>query len=175
MKTNYLFPNRFKKVGWLILPPAILITIIEHYKTYLLPGLWADTNPYPGIVNFYRFFDTTVFAIMGNYFDGDNVYFQLIENNIFNEILLVLTLVGSIFIAFSKERHEDELIAKIRTESLVWATYVNYAVLLLSILFIFNSDFLEIIKFNMFTILLFFIVRFNIEVAKLKKSLSHEE
>jgi len=170
MKTNYLFPTRFKKLGWLIFCPAMLFTIIIKYSYLLFPD---QTNP--SIVSFVDLFNTTVFAIMGNNFDGENIYFKLIENNILNEIFLVLSIISLLFIGFSKEKHEDELIAKIRTESLVWATYVNYIILLLCILFIFNLDFLYVIEFNIFTILIFFIIRFNLKVAKLNKSLRHEE
>ena len=78
-------------------------------------------------------------------------------------------------VAFSKEKQEDELIAKIRLDSLVWATYVNYAVLMFSMLFIYGMSFLWVMIFNMFTILLFFIFRFNWQVKKLNKTMSYEE
>lgn len=103
------------------------------------------------------------------------IFFAIIQNNILNEILGVLMIVSGLLVAFSKEKVEDEFIAKIRLESLVWATYVNYAVLLVSFIFVFNIAFLWVMIFNMFTILLIFIIRFNIQLSRLKKSANHEE
>ena len=91
------------------------------------------------------------------------------NNNVLNEIVGVLMLVSSILVAFSKERVEDEYIAKLRLESLVWAVYVNYAILLVSFLFIFDMSFLWVMIFNMFTILWFFIIRFSWLKSKLKQ------
>ena len=78
-------------------------------------------------------------------------------------------------VAFSKEKHEDEFVAKTRLESLVWAIYVNYAILTLCFLFFFNMEFLLVMIFNMFTVLIFFIIRFYYVLYKSNKSLSYEE
>ena len=75
----------------------------------------------------------------------------------------------------SKEKIEDEYIAKTRLESLVWATYLNYCILLLALLFVYDMAFFWVMIFNMFTLLLFFIVRFNYLIFKLNKTESHEE
>jgi len=83
--------------------------------------------------------------------------------------------LSSLLVAFSKEESEDEYISKIRLESLVWAVYFNYAILLISSLFIFDFAFLWVMIFNMFTILLFFIIRFNWQIYKLKKFVHYEE
>ena len=97
------------------------------------------------------------------------------ENNILNEVLGVLVIISSLLVAFSKEKSDDEYISKIRLESLVWAVYVNYGILLISFIFIFDLSFLWVMIFNMFTVLLFFIIRFNWQISKLKKSASYEE
>ena len=57
---------------------------------------------------------------------------------------------------------EDEFIMKLRLESLVWAVYVNYAILILTILFVYELHFFSILVFNMFTLLIFFAIRFNL-------------
>ena len=106
---------------------------------------------------------------------GRKYVFSMIDNNILNEIIGVMLIISFLLVAFSKERQEDELIAKIRLESLVWATYVNYAVLLFSMIFIFGMSFLWVMIFNMFTILLFFIIRFNWQVRNLNKTIGDEE
>ena len=158
MKTNYLFPSKYKKIGWLIFIPTLifgLYTVIYEYEPALL--------------------DLNVFAIFVNEFFEDPKIFGIVNNNILNEILGVLMIISSILVAFSKERDEDEFISKIRLESLVWATYVNYGILLLAFLLVYDFSFFWVMVFNMFTILIFFIVRFNIQIGKFKKSINYEE
>ncbi len=50
--------------------------------------------------------------------------------------------------------------------------HFNYSVLLIAILFVYDFAFFDVLVFNMFTPLIFFILRFNF--LKLK-SRSHEE
>ncbi|WBX76035.1 hypothetical protein PG911_15525 [Tenacibaculum ovolyticum] len=158
MKRKYLFPNKYKRIGWLILIPSIII------------GLIVFTQEYEPI-----FLDFNVPAVfIGQTFEGES-FIRIIKNNILNEILMVLIIMSSLFVAFSKEKIEDEYISKIRLESLVWAVYVNYGVLLLSSLFIFDISFLFIMVFNMFTVLIFFIIRFNLQIYRLKKIANNEE
>ena len=158
MKTNYLFPNKFKRIGWLILIPSAivgLVTLIYEYEP--------------------SFLGVNVPAIFIDDFFTDKKLFGMVNNNILNEIFGILIIISSLFVAFSKEESEDEYISKIRLESLVWAVYFNYGILLFSILFVFDFSFLWVMIFNMFTVLLFFIIRFNWQISKLKKSANYEE
>ncbi|PIF01446.1 MAG: hypothetical protein CR994_01025 [Maribacter sp.] len=152
MKGNYPFPNKYKKIGWSIFIPTVIIglttLIIEYEPTSLDMGV-------PAI-----FIDNVV---------GDKHFVGTVRNNVLNGILGVLVIISSLLVAFSKEKSEDEYISKIRPESLVWAVYVGYGILLLSFLFIFDLSFLWVMIFNMFTVLLFFIIRFNWQIHKLKK------
>ena len=158
MKLNYLFPNKYKKIGWLIFIPSAIIGLIT---------LILDFEP--------NSLDFNVPAIFIEELLGDKHFFGIVNNNILNEILGVLILLSSLLVAFSKEESEDEYISKIRLESLVWAVYFNYAILLISSLFIFDFAFLWVMIFNMFTILLFFIIRFNWQIYKLKKFAHYEK
>lgn len=160
MKLKFLFPNKFKKIGWFILIPSAiigLITLIYEYEP--------------------SFLDFNVPAIFVNEItlSDSKRLFGMVNNNILNEILGILIIISSLFVAFSKEKLEDEYISKIRLESLVWAVYVNYGILLFSFLFIYDFSFLWVMIFNMFTVLLFFIIRFNWQISKLKKSAYYEE
>lgn len=161
MKLNYLFPNNFKKIGWLILVPTVILglalLIFEFELSFLdfkLPAIFIDEE------------------ILS---DDSRRLFGMVNDNILNEILGILIIIGSLFVAFSKEKLEDEYISKIRLESLVWAVYVNYAILLFCFLFIFDFSFFTVMIFNMFTVLLFFIIRFNWQISKLKESANYEE
>jgi hypothetical protein len=122
-----------------------------------------------------EFLDFEVPALFVDEIFGEKFMFGLTQNNILNEIIGVALIICFLMVAFSKERQEDELIEKIRLDSLVWATYANYAVLLFSMLFVYGISFFWVMICNMFTILLFFIIRFNWQVRKLKTSFSHEQ
>ncbi len=148
MKLNYLFPNKWKKVGWFIFIPSAIMGLVTSIACY---------TP--------EFLDMKVFAIYSDGIFAQKVLFGLIKDN----ILGVLLIVSLLLIAFSKEKSEDEYILKIRLESLLWAVYVNYAILFIAVLFIFGMPFFWFMIFNMFTVLLFFIIKFNWQLSRLKK------
>jgi len=102
-------------------------------------------------------------------------FLSISENYVLDEIASILLITGALLIAFSKEKSEDEFIAKIRLESLVWATYVNYAILILAIMFVYEMTFLWVLVFNMFTLLIFFLIRFNWALYTSKNQISDEE
>lgn len=158
MKTNYLFPNRFKKIGWFLFVPGVILGL-----------LFLIFEPDIKLLNI------KVLSIAENAIFGDANFFTITKNNVLDEIASILLIVGAIFIAFSKEKIEDEFIAKIRLESLVWATYINYAILIFTIIFIYDFTFLWVLVFNMFTLLFFFLVRFNWALYKSKNQISNEE
>jgi hypothetical protein len=158
MKSKYLLPNRFKPIGWIV-----LILSICYYILFSLPFL-KDIEIW-----------VNVFAIYSDEFLGESAFFKIVENDIFDEIFCVLFIIGACFVAFSKEKIEDEFISKIRLESLLWATYVNYILLLLAIIFVFGLSFFMILIFNMFTILIFFIIRFNWILYRSKRNMAHEK
>ena len=158
MKTNYLFPNRFKKIGWLLFIPGILLGIV--YLIYQ-----SDIS----------LFDIKVFAIAEKVIFNDADFFTISENNVLDEISSILLIIGALLIAFSKEKTEDEFISKIRLESLVWATYINYAILILAIIFVYDITFFWVLVFNMFTLLVFFLIRFNWALYKSKNQIGNEE
>ncbi|WP_396172283.1 hypothetical protein [Flavobacterium sp.] len=158
MMTNYLFPNRLKKLGWLLFIPSLIGAV-----------LFSIYEPD------FEFLRLKTFAVFNDDFFNSKKFFNLIENNLIDEILGVLLIVGGLLVAFSKEKIEDEMVAKIRLESLVWATYVNYTVLLACVIFIYGMPFLTVMMYNMFTLLFFFIVRFYWMIYKSSKAIDDEK
>ena len=151
MKTHFLFPNQFKNLGWLLFIPSVLATLI-------ISVLNISTDEYLNI---------SVFSIYQDSIGEIPGFFKFIKNSILDEILTISIIVGGILVGFSKLKEEDEMISKIRYESLVWATYLNYAIILFFTLFIFGLPYLNVLFYNMFTLLLFFIIRFHYMVYKL--------
>jgi hypothetical protein len=157
MKTKLLLPNYFKRIGWILLVPSAIL------------GLFIIIADYE-----FGFLDTKVFTIYSGGLQ-EPVIFGMIKVNLTNTIVGILFLIGAVFVAFSKEKREDEYIAGIRLESLLWATYINYGVLLFCFIFFYAFEFLYVMIFNMFTILVFFIIRFYYMLYRSNKSLSHEK
>lgn len=158
MKTNFLFPHRYKTVGWLLFIPGFVLGVL-----YLFGALDQFQWEVP------------VFSIAQDSVLGKISYFIFTTNDVKDELIGLLLISGSLLLAFSKEKSEDEFIARVRLESLVWATYVNYIILIITMLFIYDMTFFWVLVFNMFTILIFFIIRFNWALYASKKQLSDEE
>jgi len=158
MKTNLLLPNQFKRIGWYILIPTAILGLLIIFFDFEFGLLKIK-----------------VFSIFSSGILKPGTFFETTKNNITDEIAAILFIIGAIFVAFSKEKYEDEFIAKNRLESLVWATYINYAVLLFCIIFFYELEFLTVMVLNMFTILIFFIIRFYYVIYKSKKAMSHEK
>ncbi len=163
METRFLLPNEFKMIGWFLLIPSAILGILQIF--YLTgSGL--------------KFLDLKVFTIYSGSFapwGSTTVVFGFDEVNLTGTIIGILFILGAVLVAFAKEKHEDEFIAKIRLESFLWATYINYAILLFCFLFFYGIGFMYVMIFNMFTIIILFIVRFNYVLYRSTKSLRHEK
>lgn len=153
MKTKFLLPNKFKIWGWFLLIPSAIIGI------YTVTQEWEPD-----------LFDSPVISL-----NFGPEYFQISENNILNEILGIIFIIAGLTVAFSKEKDEDEFTMKMRLESLVWALYWNYGILIFAFLFVYEFEFYWVMIFNMFTPLVFFLLRFNWLLWKSRRSLAHEE
>jgi len=158
MKFNYLFPHYLKRVGFVLLALGVVA---------LMYSFLISNTP--------DFMDFNVYALIRQRFLSPVEFFSVVETNFLDELIAGLLILGLGLISFSREKVEDEFIAKTRLESLVWATYLNYGVLLLSVLFVYEMAFFMVMIVNMFTILIFFVIRFNWVMSKSKRQLRHEE
>ena len=156
MKTNYLLPNSYKKLGWVLLVIGLAAGVFSFVKMYEQDIL-----------------EVTVFSIYNDSFFGSNDgFFKFIKNDIFDELVAIFIVIGGLLVMFTKEKVEDEFIYKLRKDSLVWAFIFNFVVLVFATIFIYGEPYFHVLVFNMFTPLLFFILRFNFLK---RKSLSYDE
>ncbi len=158
METKLLLPNKYKIIGWCLLIPATIMGLIL---------IFTDYDAFP--------IRAKVFAIFNEELFEEKQSFSFIETNITNTVVGVLFIVGAMFVGFSKEKREDEFIAKLRLSSLLWSVWVNYILLLLGFLFIYGAAFFTVMIYNMFTVLIIFIVRFNYILHTNSKSVSDEK
>ena len=86
-----------------------------------------------------------------------------------NNLTIISIIVGGILATCSREKIEDELPQQLRLSSLLTALYINYATLVVCALTLYDLDFLNVMIYNMFTILLIFMVVFRWKIWRLKR------
>ena len=158
MTTKLLLPHKLKLVGWCLLVPATILGVLLTFIDFQ-----AD------------WFEAKVFTLLHDEVLGKTRYFTFITTDITNTVIGVVFIIGALFVGFSKEKREDEFLAELRLSSLLWAVWVNYILLLLAFLFVYGLAFLNVMVYNMFTILIIFIVRFNYILYKNSKTVSDEK
>lgn len=144
MKKNYLFPTTFRKIGWCLFVPFVIMSFI-----CLFNGAnedWLKINVFSA-------------APWG-----------IFENSLFDELSMIGLTVSLLFIAFSKEKDEDECIANIRSNSLIWATIAGYSLLIVCTMLIYDIQYLNFVFTDLFMILFLFIIKYNIELYKFRRS-----
>ena len=158
MQTKLLLPNKYKVIGWFILIPATILGIIVCFNGFNLDWIHAR-----------------VFAIANEGMLGHSTYMAVADTNITNTVIGSLFITGAMLVGFSKEKNEDEFIAEVRLSSLLWAVWVSYVLLLIAFLFVYGTSFLDVMVYNMFTVLIIFIARFNYVLYKNAKSTPDEK
>ena len=127
---NYLFNNKWKRIsGWIF------------YLTIPVGMYLLFTDSFEGLLKI------QVFSLLN---------FRWIENGFVDEILTFVIIVSGIIHSFCKEKIEDELISKIRIDSLVLSLYINYGVLVLFNFFVYELNYIYVMIFHLFTILILF-------------------
>lgn len=147
METKFLFPHSFKKIGWIIFLPSLVLGLIVIFDDFSLNALDGR------MLTIYKSESVPLISpkTVGN-------WFQIIDVNFTQTLVGLLNIIGLLFIAFAKEKVEDEYIRKVRLDALVLATYINYGLLIFCFVFFYNLDFLIVMIFNLFTTLIFFII-----------------
>jgi hypothetical protein len=143
MKSRFLFPYWCRYLGWGL--------VIAHVPMSIIGRANGMINPLD---------EPTVNAAL---FTGEHLFF----------ICTSLVMATGLFIvAFSREKVEDEQIWQVRLDSLRWAIFVNYLVLIASLVFVY--DIAHILELNLWVPLIFFIIRFRWVIFRLNRSLSRE-
>lgn len=152
MKNSYLFPAYFKKIGWYMFPFLLLFSI---YVLYIKDGAGWNVSLQSLVT--------------------DSQWFRCEVQDISDEIAFTGMAVSLLFIAFAKRKNEDEYISRIRLESLIWAVIVNYLILTVATWLVYGFAYFSVMMYNMFTVLILFIIKFELTLYKLKKSTRNEE
>ena len=155
MQTNYLLPNKYKIYGWILFIFGLVLGLLS-----MLEIITDDS------------IKLNVLSIFNNPLLGGDSFklAAIIKTGIVNEIIALSIMIGGLVIGLSKEKFEDEFIYKLRAESFVWAIITNYIVLIIATIFIYDLPFFNVLIYNMFTPLIFFIIRFHFLKLKAERS-----
>lgn len=137
----------FRKVGLIVLLLGIIAAILFFYMGYK-PG----------------FFQIKVFAIYSQYFATS--YFKLINNDIREEITFLLLLSGELMIIFSKKKKELEIFQQLRLIAAKYSLLLNTFLLIFCTIFLYGLAFAGVMIINCFSLMLIFIITFEILVFK---------
>jgi len=162
---KYLFPSYFRKIGWIAIFPLLIWVWWMKVGVQLggiLPGVILQLHLPP------------------DYYDSGSVHFlytlfKSYGNSWVDEFSLLGITLSFIFIAFSREKVEDEYVWKIRMESLIWAFIVDALLVIAATFLLFQTDFILFMTMNFYFILILFILKFRIALLQAKKSMRHEE
>ena len=137
---SYLFSNKFKKTSGVVFYLSILVGLF-----LLLTDRIQDI------------FVVNVFSIFSyEWIGSERTGFGWIENGLGDEIFTLLIIVSGLINSFSKEKIEDELISRIRLESLSLSVFISFGLIIISTFLVFDINYMYVLVFNLFLIILLF-------------------
>jgi hypothetical protein len=147
---SYLFSNKFKKTSGVVFYLSILVGLF-----LLLTDKIQDIF----VVNIFSIFSY-------EWFGSEQTGFGWIENGLGDEIFTLLIIVSGLINSFSKEKIEDELISRIRLESLSLSLFISFGLIIVSTFLVFNITYMYVLVFNLFLIILLFNLIFKFRLFK---------
>ncbi|MDA8640952.1 hypothetical protein N9N09_00745 [Flavobacteriaceae bacterium] len=137
---NYLFNYKYKKIsGWifyLLIPVGLFLLLTERIQDIF-------------VVNVFSIFSY-------EWIGSERTGFGWIENGLGDEIFTLLIIVSGLINSFSKEKIEDELISRIRLESLSLSVFISFGLIIISTFLVFDINYMYVLVFNLFLIILLF-------------------
>ena len=143
MQSALLLPYKYKLIGSIMLMVSLALGIFVRFWDFQFQFLTVVLRKKPGTV-----FDDKI--------------------NFTDEFALSGIILALLFIAFAREKSEDEFINKTRLESWQWAVLINYILLLVATWTVHGLAYIDVMMYNMLTIPIIFIIRFHYVMYKTK-------
>ena len=147
---NYLFNNKFNKIsGWIFylsIPIGLFLMLTDRIQDIF-------------VIKVFSFFS---YEWVGK----EGLGFGWIENGFGDEIFTFLIIFSGIVNSFSKEKIEDELISKIRIESLTLSIFISYGLIIISTFLVYHITYIYVLVFNLFLIISLFNLIFKYRLFK---------
>ena len=144
MTSQRLLPHKFKPIGWIVAIPFFAFGVFIMLSGFEFEFSWLKMN----------------WKEVG-FLDSDNLT---------DEFVAVILMIGLVFIAFSREKIEDEFVAKMRLDAWLWAALGYCIIVIFGILLLYDEAFFYFMVINMYTPLILFILKFHLKLRKAKIS-----
>lgn len=146
MSSIPLLPRWFRTVGLIVIGPAVILGLkVLNHEFYFE---WLSVN------NFHH--HPPDFGTSGE--------------NFTNELAAIVNLLALLFIAFSRLKIEDEYSSQLRLKALYIAVWVNYLMFMLAVFLVYGADFWSVTMYNVYTILIIYIITFYFLRYKMDKA-----
>lgn len=150
MKTLSLLPHSFKKTGWFIFIPSLLLGVLS--LTHLMDF------PEVSLPVFYN----SGFPLSSE----ETGVFVSAEIAVFPNLFDILIIIGGLMTGCSREKIEDEYIASLRLKSVFWSLIITYSVVFVLLITVFGYFFFTIMIITLFLPLVLYVFRFNYLLLK---------
>lgn len=147
MKNNLLIPGHYKAIGWIVFILSACLGLVALHWYFKIPGFS------------FPFKNGSLFA----------------DYNLTNELALAGLIIGLMMISFAKEKVEDEYISLLRLKCWQWSVLISFGVLFILNLVFFGRDFFSFLIYNMFTLPVVFIAKFNYSLFQLRRERENDE
>ena len=154
MKSKYLFPIVFRKIGWSLFIPFLLWGIGYMFSG----GTFIEIDGSNTIALFDGFSDTKFLCITNN-------------DSWTDELIIIFLTISMLFIGFSKEKDEDEMTPVERQNAFVWSFWVTALLYTFGIITIYGISFLSYSFVMPYIFFILYITKFNIAMHKLRRNL----
>jgi FlaA1/EpsC-like NDP-sugar epimerase len=146
MENSLLISGKYKVIGWIIFILSASLGIATLYWDYRIPGLVLPLK--------------------------ESVFF---DSNLTNELALAGVIIGLMIIVFAREKIEDEYISLMRLKCLQWSVLISFVILFILNFVFYGGSFYIVLIYNMFTIPLIFIAKFNYSLYRLRREREEDE
>ncbi len=147
MKNSLLIPGKYKVIGWIIFILSACLGVANSYWEYKIPGFGFPVK------------NAELFA----------------DYNLTNELALAGLIIGLMMISFSKEKMEHDYLTLIRLECWQWSVLISFGVLFILNFVFYGTTFYSFLVYNMFTVPLIFIAKFNFSLYLLRREREEDE
>jgi hypothetical protein len=157
MKKIPLLPRYFRWIGLVLL----VVGLVLHYRSLYVPG---------GAQMFIK-----TFVIYSDKWQDGETWFNFTTVDYELTLQLIVYLISLTFIAFSRNKVEDEMINSIRLYSWSWAIIFVIIFAFISTLCVYGLAYLSFACMYIEVLLLFYIIIFWVNIWQMNRRLANEE
>jgi len=154
--SKFLLPGGFRPLGFIFVFSGFILGTARFYY-----GIKPDA------------LNLKIFAFYSSYLESK--YLEIIRNNMCEEVVALLFVLGLFFIAFSKEKNESVRVSLLRLKAFSIAVYLQITFLVIAILFTFGFAFVYMLIVNMGAFLVFYIITFRILLYRSRKAAKYKQ